>query len=77
MTKPEKGEWVLAYTASGPSEAIVIKSVLETNGINVREVQETAGKLWALTMDGLGKVEIYVPSEKFNEAREILESKND
>ena len=77
MTKTEKGDWVLAYTANGPSEAIVIRSVLETNGIKVREVQETAGKLWALTMDGLGKVDIYVPEERFKEAREILESKSD
>lgn len=77
MAKMKNGDWVLVYTANGPSEAIVIRSVLETNGIEVKEVQETAGKLWALTMDGLGKVEIYVPEDKFLEAREIIESKSD
>lgn len=75
MTKEKIIDWVLVHTASGPSEAIVVRSVLETNGIKVREVQETAGKLWALTMDGLGKVDIYVPKEQFDEAREIIESK--
>jgi len=75
MVKEKNTDWVLAYTANGPSEAIVVRSVLETNGIEVKEVQETAGKLWALTMDGLGKVDIYVPQDKFEEAREIIESK--
>lgn len=77
MAKTRDTNWLLVYTAAGPSEAIVIKSVLETNGIEVKEVQETAGKLWGLTMDGLGKVEIYVPEEKFEEARAIIESKGD
>ncbi len=66
--------WLLVHTASGPSEAIVVRSVLETNGIEVKEVQETAGKLFAISMDGLGKVEIYVPEERFEEAKELLEN---
>lgn len=74
MTREKITDWVKVHTASGPSEAIVVRSVLETNGINVREVQETAGKLWALTMDGLGKIDIYVPKEQFDEARELIES---
>lgn len=74
MTGEKITDWVKVHTASGPSEAIVVRSVLETNGINVREVRETAGKLWALTMDGLGKIDIYVPKEQFDEARELIES---
>jgi hypothetical protein len=77
MDDKKKTNWLLVYTANGPSEAIVIRSVLETNGIKVKEVQETAGKLWALTLDGLGKVEFFVPEEKFDEARALLESKEE
>ena len=77
MTDKKKINWLLVYTANGPSEAIVIRSVLETNGIKVKEVQETAGKLFAISMDGLGKVDIYVPEENFHEARELIESKDE
>lgn len=70
-------EWMLVYTAQGPSEAIVIRSVLESAGIKVKEVQETAGKLYAISMDGLGKVDIYVPADKFDEARLLLESREE
>ena len=77
MSEKKKENWLLVYTANGPSEAMVIRSVLETNDIEVKEVQETAGKLFALSMDGLGKVEIYVPEDKFEEAKELLESKEE
>lgn len=77
MSKDKKTTWLLAYTASGPSEAIVIRSVLESSGIKVKEVQETAGKLWAITVDGLGKVDIYVPEEKLEEARALIESRDE
>jgi len=68
--------WVLVYTANGPSEAIVIKSVLETNGIKVKQVQETAGKLFAISMNGLGKVDIYVEEEKYDDAKDLLDSRD-
>lgn len=77
MTSKKITDWVLVYTANGPSEAIVIRSVLETNGIEVKQVQETAGKLFAISMDGLGKVDIYVPEEKFHDAKNLLDSKDE
>lgn len=76
MSEEKKENWLLAYTASGPSEAIVIRSVLETNGIKVKQVQETAGKLFAISMDGLGKVDIYVTEDKYEEAMDLLESRD-
>lgn len=75
MAEEKETNWLLAYTAGGPSEAIVISSVLETNGIKVKEVQETVGKLFAISMDGLGKIDIYVPEEKFDEAMDLLNSR--
>ncbi len=65
-------EWMLVYTAEGPSEAIVIRSVLESAGIKVKEVKETR-KLHTISMDGLGKIDIYVPADKFDEAKLLLE----
>lgn len=77
MADKKKINWLLVYTANSPSEAIVIRSVLETNGIQVKEVQETAGKLFAISMDGLGKVDIYVPEEKFDDAKALLDSRDE
>jgi hypothetical protein len=67
-------EWTRIHTAQGPSEALVVRSLLESCGIEVKEVQDTAGKLYALTMDGLGKIDIYVPEEKAEEALKLLET---
>jgi hypothetical protein len=68
-------DWVVIHTAQGPSEALVVRSLLESCGIEVKEVQETAGKLYALTMDGLGKIDIYVREDRADEARKLLEAK--
>jgi hypothetical protein len=65
-------DWVLIHTAQGPSEALVVRSLLESCGIEVKEVQETAGKLYALSMDGLGKIDIYVLEENADEALKLL-----
>jgi len=67
-------EWVCIHTAQGDSEAIVIKSVLESNGIPYKEKRESLGRLYGVVVDGLGKIELFVPEDRAEEALEILDS---
>ena len=58
--------------AQGWAEALVIKGLLESNGLPVRLDYEALGSILGLTMDGLGEVKIMVPREMEEEAKEML-----
>lgn len=68
--------WVLLHTTSDNSEALVLQSVLESADIKYKIAKESLGKLYGLSMNGLGEVKIYVPEEKLEEAKELLNSKS-
>jgi hypothetical protein len=54
-------------------EAELIKSYLAAQGINAELFQESIGHTsYAVTVDGLGYVQIFVPKEKFEEASQLL-----
>jgi hypothetical protein len=53
-------------------EAQIIKGRLESEGIPVLLSYESAGLVYGLTIDGLGKVKIMVPQRLAEEAKEIL-----
>ena len=54
-------------------EAEMIESLLEAEGIDVELVQESIGhSVYPVAVDGLGRVQIFVPKTKVNEAREWL-----
>ncbi len=58
---------------SGRPEAELIESYLEAHGIDVELVQESIGhSSFAVTINGLGLVQIYVPKNKIDEARQLL-----
>jgi len=59
-------------TAAGSMEADIIKSKLESFQIPVLLKFESAGHIFGITMNGLGKVKIMVPESFFEEARNIL-----
>lgn len=65
-------EWEKVYTASGQLQAHVIKGRLESEGIPVLLRYDSGSTVFALTVDGLGEVEILVPREEAARAREIL-----
>jgi hypothetical protein len=72
----------LKYTklseVQGRLEAEMIESFLEAQGIDVELVQESVGhSIYPVTIDGLGKVEIFVPKEKAAEAAEYLQAYQD
>ncbi len=66
--------WSEVFLAQGWAEALVIKGLLESNGIAVRLGYEALGSILGLTTDGLGEVKIMVPREKAEEARALMAS---
>ncbi|MCU0237559.1 MAG: DUF2007 domain-containing protein [Acidobacteria bacterium] len=56
----------------GSMEAEIIKSKLESFDIPVLLQYEAAGRIFGITMDGLGKVRILVPQDLLEEAQKIL-----
>jgi hypothetical protein len=64
----------VARTVSGELEAEAIRSALESAGIPVRIKMESVARLIAVTVDGLGKVEVLVPPDRLDEALAVLES---
>jgi hypothetical protein len=72
--KPPKREGLtLVYTAQGMLPAQVIKTKLESVGIPALLEYESAGPVLGLTVDGLGLVHIFVPSQYAEEAERVLE----
>ena len=56
----------------GSMEADIIKSKLESFAIPVLLQYEAAGRIFGITMNGLGKVKIMVPESFLEEAKKIL-----
>lgn len=69
----DKEHWVRIRSAAGMTEAQLIKGRLEANGIAVRLQYDATGTIFAITIDGLGEVQILVPEETVSQARETLE----
>jgi hypothetical protein len=60
---------------NGRLDAVLIESMLEAEGIDVELVQESVGHtIYPVTVDGLGRVQIFVPKDKVSEAREWLKT---
>ncbi len=53
-------------------EAQIIKGRLESEGISVLLSYESAGRVYGITVDGLGEVKVMVPRRLAEEAKEIL-----
>jgi len=60
----------------GGITAEVILAALRGNGIDARARGEIIGKVYGLTLDGLGEMSILVPESQLERAREILEAGN-
>ena len=69
-----KKDLITVYTANGQLEAQIIKGHLESEGIPALLRYESAGIIYGLTIDGLGQVEIQVPSHLSEDARRVLET---
>ena len=66
-------EWILLTEVQGRLEADLIESMLKASGIQVELFQEAVGHhIYPVTVDGLGRVQVFVPREKAAEARELI-----
>jgi hypothetical protein len=64
---------VVISTLQGELVANVIKSHLESEGIPVILKYESAGRVYGITMDGLGQISVLVPRELAEKAKHIIE----
>jgi hypothetical protein len=71
-TLPEETRFTTVYIASGHPEAEIVKGRLESEGIPAMLCYESAGIVYGLTIDGLGQVQVQVPSSLAQQARKIL-----
>ena len=67
----QKG-FAVAHIAQGEVEASIIKSHLECEGIPVMLQYESVGRVFGLTVDGLGEIRILVPQGLVERAKEII-----
>lgn len=58
----------------GGITAEVILAALRGNGIDARARGEIIGKVYGLTLDGLGETTILVPESQLEKARAVLEA---
>ncbi len=74
----DKLEWELLTEVQGRLEADMLKSYLEATGIQAELFQEAVGHhIYPVTVDGLGRVQIFVPKEQAAQARELLKAFQD
>jgi len=64
--------WVTVHKTNGVTDGEILKNMLESFGIPARVSYESAGKIYGLTVDGMGVVSLLVPEDRAQEARDIL-----
>lgn len=68
----EEEIWQVVGTAQGIIKARILQGRLEAEGIPVRLQYEPIGAIYAITVDGLGEVQVLVPEMWGEHARRIL-----
>jgi len=64
--------WQVVGTAQGVIKARILEGRLEAEGIPVRLQYEPIGAIYAITVDGLGEVQILVPEIWVEHAGRVL-----
>lgn len=67
-----KMKWEKLAEIYGRMEAEVVKSYLEASGVPVELFQEAIGQLIPTNYDKFGRVQLFVPKEKLEEARKLF-----
>ncbi len=65
-------ELVEVYRAAGEPEALVIKSLLESNGIRSIIISNAAPSVHVLTVNGLGEYRVMVAQPDEEAARQLI-----
>lgn len=68
---------VKVYESQGMFAAEVVKAKLEANGIPAMLKFESVGRVIGITIDGLGRVEVYVPADFAEDALDALAEEED
>ncbi len=68
---------VKIYESQGMFAAEVVKAKLEANGIPAMLKYESVGQVIGITVDGLGRVDVYVSAENAVEAAELVLESDD
>ena len=65
-------ELITVYLAQGEADETQVRTFLEAYGIPTTSWGEALRKTHALVLDGLGEVQVQVPAEHADRARELL-----
>ncbi len=65
-------EWKVIFFASGMTQAGIVAGRLEAEGIPTRLEYEAIGRIYGLTLNGLGEVKVLVPEADMEKARRVL-----
>lgn len=68
----EEENWQVVSITSGLIKARILEGRLEAEGIPVRLQYEPIGAIYAITVDGLGEVQILVPEQWVGHALRVL-----
>ena len=66
-------KWELIITVSGELQADLLRNLLEAQGIKVFLNQEGAGRAYGLTVGPMGEVQVLVPENQSQAARQIVD----
>lgn len=68
-------KYELLTEVNGRMQADLLKSYLEAQGIKVELFQEAVGHhIYPVMIDGLARVQIFVPKEQVAEARKLMDA---
>ena len=68
-------KYELLAEVNGRMQADLIQSYLEAEGIKVELFQEAVGHhIYPVMIDGLARVQVFIPKEQIAEARKLLEA---
>ena len=66
-------KWELLTEVQGRLEADLLKTYFEASGIEIELFQEAVGHhIYPVTVNGLGRVQLFVSKEQAEEARKLL-----
>ncbi len=69
--------WEVLTETNGRAQADLLESYLEAEGIEVELFQEAVGHhIYPVMIDGLGRVQVFVPKAQLEQARELLAAYN-
>jgi hypothetical protein len=70
-------KWEVLTEVQGRLEAELLKTYFEAYGIDVELFQEAVGHhIYPVTVNGLGRVQLFVSKEQIDEAHKLLDEYN-